>query len=330
MLKAMESARDSIYIEMYIFLADTESTHDFLGTIIRKAKSGVKVVIVADMFGSFALPRKTVDLIRDSGAEFLYFYGVFKHTHRKMVIIDRYIAFLGGVNIEEKIRHWRDLQIRVQGKIILPIVLSFAKMYRDCGGRDEKILSLSSLKPVQKIKSWIVENIPGTNRLYYLNYYYRSKLAAARESIKIVTPYLSPPRWLLSLLSNAVARGVLVEIIIPEDTDIKVLNRVNRVNAARLSDFGVSIYLSRQMNHAKAMVIDGREGIIGSQNLDVLSFGLNMEVGLFFSQKDIVSGLLVLFEKWKAQASLFSRQSASISWGDWALLIFTKIIYPIF
>ena len=330
MLKAMESAKSSIYIEMYIFLADTNSTHDFLGTIIRKAKSGVKVVIIADMFGSFALPRKTVELIREAGAEFLYFYGVFKHTHRKLVIIDRHIAFLGGVNIEEKIRHWRDLQIRVEGKVISPIVLSFARMYRDCGGRDEKILSLSSLKPVQKIKSWIVENIPGTNRLYYLNNYYSSKLAAATESIQIVTPYLSPPRWLLSLLSNAIARGVAVEIIIPEDTDIKFLNRVNRVNAARLFDFGASIYLSREMNHAKAMVIDDREGIIGSQNLDVLSFGLNMEVGLFFSQKNIVLGLSALFGRWKAQATPFSRQSARISWFDWVLLMVTKIIYPIF
>ena len=330
MLKAMESARHSIYIEMYIFLADTDSTHDFLGTIIGKAKAGIKVVVIADVFGSFALPRKTVELIRESGVEFLYFYGLFKHTHRKLVIVDRHIAFLGGVNIEEKIRHWRDLQVRVEGKIILPIIRSFARVYQDCGGKDQNISALSAIKPVQKIKSWIIENIPGTNRLYYLNNYYRSKLAAASQSIKIVTPYLSPPRWLLSLLSNASARGVDIEIIIPADTDIKSLNRINRVNAARLSDFGAKIYLGRQMNHAKAMIIDGQEGIIGSQNLDVLSFGLNMEVGLFFSQKHIIADLSSLFERWKMQAEPFSRSSARVLWFDRILLLVTKIIYPIF
>lgn len=184
--------------------------------------------------------------------------------------------------------------------------------------------------PVKKIKAWIIDNIPGSGRLYYLNSYYKDKIAGARASIQIVTPYLSPPRWLLSSLANAVERGVRVEIILPMNTDVKVINRVNRANAVRLSDIGVAIFLSPTMNHAKVMVIDRQEGVIGSQNLDILSFGLNMELGIFFAQKDLIEKVALLFERWKREASLFSSSSQKLRSGDKFLLLVIKFLYPIF
>lgn len=330
MLGAIRAAQSSIYIEMYIFLDDTKETHDFIGVLKEKAAKGIKVVVVADYFGSFSLQKKTIEELRQTGVEFLYFNGLFKRTHRKLVIVDRKFAFLGGVNIEEKIRNWRDLQIGVRGRIVLPILRSFARIYLDCGGVDENIKQYALSKPVKKLKSWIVENIPGTNRLYYLNSYYREKMGGAKDSIKIVTPYLSPPRWLLSALSNAVERGVRVEIMMPQDTDIKVVNRINMANAARLSDFGVHIYLGRQMNHAKAMIIDRQEGVIGSQNFDILSFGMNMELGIFFTQKDLIDKICSLFEKWKEQAVLFSESKQKTYLFDRILLLAIKFLYPIF
>ncbi|NCA93501.1 phosphatidylserine/phosphatidylglycerophosphate/cardiolipin synthase family protein, partial [bacterium] len=291
-LSAIENAQQSIYIEMYIFLDDTRQTHDFLGKLKEKALAGLKVIVIADAYGSISLKSVSVAELRTAGVEFIFFSRWLKRTHRKLVIIDEKIAFFGGVNIEDKIRHWHDLQIRLRGRVVRPLLRSFAYTYERCGGKDVKVLASSRLPLVKKFKSWVVDTWEIGEKKYSLNNYYRRKLMEAQSSIKIVTPYLLPPRWLLASLDNAVHRGVLVEIIIPQDTDIKFLNKINYVNASRLDQVGVTFYLAPEMNHAKVMIIDDKEALVGSQNLDILSFNFNLELGVFFEQKQAVADLL--------------------------------------
>ena len=140
MFKAISEATESIYLEMYIFLDDTKITHDFLGMLKSKALSGVEVVIIADAYGSRELKSTAIAELKASGIEFIFFSHWLRHTHRKFLIIDHKIAFLGGVNIEEKIRNWRDLQIRLKGKIVKPILKSFAYAYKMSGGKKISIL----------------------------------------------------------------------------------------------------------------------------------------------------------------------------------------------
>lgn len=330
MFKAMAGARKSIYMEMYIFLDDTQTTHDFLDLLKRKAQEGLEVVIIADAYGSRSLHAEAVASLRAAGVEFIYFSHWFKHTHRKILIIDNKVAFIGGVNIKEKIRNWHDLQIRVQGRIVNPLLKSFAYSYKSVGGKKESIIQYSRQPFSKKIKSWVTDNFATTSRMYRLNDYYRRKIASARGSIQIVTPYLLPPRWLLAHLDDACRRGVRVEVIIPNDTDIKALNKVNYLNACRLSDFGVKFYLMPAMNHAKIMLIDRAEGVIGSQNIDVLSFNFNMEAGVFSQQKDFINDLSRIIEKWKKEAVEFSATRRRLRLGDRIMIAFFKIFYPIF
>ena len=84
------------------------------------------------------------------------------------------------------------------------------------------------------------------------------------------------------------------------------------------------------MNHAKIMLIDDEEGVIGSQNMDVLSFNLNMEAGVFFRQKDLVSDLRRIIEHWKNEAIYFNAPLRKIKWFDRVLIMIFKIFYPIF
>lgn len=301
-LRELEKAQTSIYIEMYIFLDDTNETHDFLGTLEKKARAGLRVVVIVDSYGSSNLKAESVDRLKEAGVEFIFFSRWFKRTHRKLIIIDENIAFLGGVNIYQKISNWHDLQIKLKGKVVKPLLRSFAKSYERCGGKNQAIINFSRATLVKKIKAWTLDSLDGTDKQSSFKNYYQKKIANAVTSIDILTPYLLPPRWLLAALDNAVKRGVLVSIIIPENTDVKMLNRINYINACRLASVGVQFYFSKEMNHGKAMIIDNQEAVVGSQNLDVLSFGLNLEIGVFFSQKKEVEKLSIIFKHWREQS----------------------------
>ncbi len=331
MFKAMLKAEKAIYLEMYILSGDTSATHNFFKLLKEKASSGVEVIIIADAHGSSSLKPEIIKGLRDAGAEFIFFSHWLKRTHRKILIIDNRIAFLGGVNIEEKIRNWKDLQIKIEGGAVRFMVKSFANSYRKCGGRRDSVLRFSFIPLSRKLKYWVMDNWTGTNKLYYLNDYYRLKITEAETLVQIVTPYLLPPRWLIAVLDDACRRGVRVEIIIPEDTDIKALNKINYLNCCRLSSLGVKFFMTKTMNHAKLMLIDDIEGLVGSQNMDILSFGWNFEVGIFSRQKNLVADLKKIIETWKGEADQFDPDyRQKISLGDKLLIRFFKFFYPIF
>ncbi|MGE5425648.1 MAG: phospholipase D-like domain-containing protein [Bacillota bacterium] len=325
--KAIDSAKSSVFIEMYIFLGDTGATHDFLGKLAEKARSGVKVIVIADAYGSLQLKSSAVTALKEAGAEFRYFSHWLKRLHRKLVIVDEETAFLGGVNIEDKIRYWNDLQVRLSGPVIRPLLRSFANTYVRCGGKDSEVLKYRRDRFIRKIKSWILDDWQSE---YNIKRYYLDKINQSLERIRIVTPYLLPPRRLMVALDEAVRRGVSVEIIIPEDTDIKSLNRLNLVNACRLAACGVNFYYTQKMNHAKVMEIDGREALVGSQNLDFLSFGPNLELGVFLKQKEAVASVGKIIDRWQGEA--YSPDLSPRSVGLWTrvLMYLYRIFFPFF
>ncbi|MCF7860353.1 phosphatidylserine/phosphatidylglycerophosphate/cardiolipin synthase family protein [Patescibacteria group bacterium] len=329
-MTAIKQAQTAIYIEMYIFLGDTRQTHDFLGQLKVKALAGLEVVMVLDAYGSSELKTSSIQDLRAAGVELLFFSRWLRRTHRKLVIIDDKIAFIGGVNIENKIRNWQDLHLRLGGKIVKPLLRSFAYTYQQCGGKKNHILKQSRLPLVKKIKSWVIDTWEIGEKKYRLNNYYREKLSEAKTSIKIVTPYLLPPRWLMLALDEAVQRGVKVEIIIPEDTDIKSLNRINYFNACRLALVGIEFYFMPHMNHAKVMLIDEKEALVGSQNLDVLSFGFNAEIGVFFQQKHAIASLIKIIDKWQQQAQRPDLSLKGLSFFQRILMSVYKIFLSFF
>lgn len=329
-LKNLAKAQESIYLEMYIFLGDTSQSHNFLGVLEERARAGVKVALVLDAYGSRELKRENAEALRQAGVELLFFSQWIRRTHRKLVIIDRKLAFLGGVNIEEKTRLWQDLQVKLSGRIVTPLVHSFAYAYQRAGGKDKKILACSRRPLRKKLKSWALYNFGFGEKRYRLNNYYQRKISEAQESIKIVTPYLLPPRWLMASLDEAIHRGVKVEIVIPEHTDIKSLDQINYINACRLHDIGVEFFFLPSMNHAKAMLIDGNEAVVGSQNLDILSFNFNSELGVFFQQKEAVSSLAKIINRWQAQSHRPHLDLTHLNWRKKVMILLLRLFFPIF
>jgi cardiolipin synthase A/B len=329
-LKAIDKAEKSIFIEMYIFLDDTSQTHDFLGKLKAKALAGVQVVIIADAYGSISLKSTSVNELRQAGIEFIFFSRWLRRTHRKLIIIDEKIAFLGGVNIYKKIRNWHDLQIRLSGTVVKPFLRSFARTYQKCGGKQEEVLNYSEIPLVKKIKAWALDSWETEDAQYIFRNYYQKKITEAKSTVEIVTPYLLPPRWLLAALDNAVKREVDVSIIIPADTDVKLLNRINYINASRLASVGVNFYFTKDMNHAKGMIIDKQEAVVGSQNLDLFSFGLNLEIGVFFSQKEAVDSLVAIFNRWRKEASRPDLSFKNLNFLDRILIFIVRHFFPFF
>lgn len=301
MLTAISLAQKSIFLEMYIFEEDTEG-YDFISELERKAKSGVKVVLILDALGSYDLKSASVDRLRIAGVEVLFYSHFWKHTHRKILIIDEFTVFVGGVNIGKNFAPWRDLQMRLSGKNFANTALfSFRRVYMSLSGKDPVLLSRELPHPLERAKHWFIEHGTQTKK-HTLRQYYETHIGRAEKSIILVTPYFIPRRWMIALLHSALLRGVEVQIIVPERTDHAIVDRINYRFLSMFGRLGANCLVTPHMNHAKAMLIDDNEAIVGSHNLDALSFEHNIESGVFFNNIHMVKQLGAIIAKWKKGA----------------------------
>jgi cardiolipin synthase len=329
MFQAILSARRSIYLEMYIF-SDDMVQYDFLNLLKEKAAQGLHIHILLDSLGSSDLGKEAVAELRKSGAEVLFHSYYLFHNHRKILVVDEKSAFIGGVNISQRFRFWNDLVVEVRGKkLVKHIIRSFAKAYVESKGKDKGILSKNKPIVLDKTRTWLIEHFPA-RRKSTLKKIYKENLNAAKEYIILVTPYFAPKRFMIKALRRAVKRGVRVDVLVPQKTDIFFIDRVNYFYMFRLAKYGVNFYLEPIMNHAKVMLIDSKEGIVGSQNLDFISFDLNNEIGVFFKDEDIVKRLSEILDSWKKNAFLFNRNTYKPTRFDYVLSPLIRIFAKIF
>lgn len=319
MFEAISNAKKSIYLEMYIFSDNTEN-YDFFNVLEQKARNGLKVKIIIDASGSAKLNKQTIKKIKDAGAELLFFNRWFHRSHRKILIVDENIAFWGGVNIHKYFQKWDDLQVRIKSRFVKNIVRSFARSYQISGGKDPAVLSCAKKNIKGKTGLWLIEHWHLSNT--YLKKYYVGKIENARKNIVIFTPYFIPRPWLIKALKRAIERGVEVQIIIPRLADnlsSPAINRLNYLCISKVCLLGIKFYLLPKMNHAKAMLIDEKEGMVGSQNMDFLSYGHNAEMGVFFQNPKMVSDLKKIFDEWKKQSTRFNYFEFTPKWYDFFL-----------
>ena len=303
MFEAIKNARESVYLETYIFLDDLHNLN-FLRLLQDKAREGVRVRIVLDAFGSLGLPKKSVAELRSAGAEVFFYSHILHRIHRKILLVDERLAFIGGVNFHRAALKWSDLTLGIRGALVVSILRSFAKVYSECGGRDPRILVHHKKLLLDKTRTWIVEHFPG-KKSASLKKIYKQALSRAEREVILVTPYLMPRRWFVRALHQAVLRGVRVEILMPKVSNHLLGDTVGYFFAHQLSLLGIHFYLEPGMNHAKGMLIDGREGLVGSNNLDFFSFDLNAEVCVFLKEPKAVRELAQIIAKWKSGAKLF-------------------------
>lgn len=328
MIDEIDRAKKSIFIEMYIFLDDTQESHDFFGKLIEKSKNGINIIIVADAYGSSNLKGKKTIELKNAGIEIIFFSHWLRHIHRKILVIDNKIAFIGGVNIGKKFKSWNDLQLKITGKIVKTFLRSFAYTYEISGGKKEEILKLRNNKISTKLKFWLMEHWPSKN-VYVMKNHYIEKIKSAEKKITIITPYFTPPRWMKSILDDAIRRNVEIEIIIPKKVDIFLMNKVNFCYIYDLYSIGIKFYLHSEMNHSKLLLIDNEDATLGSQNIDLASFRYNNEVGISFKEKSIIKELNTIITLWKKNSTMFKPKKYKMNILDYLIFALMKILRPI-
>lgn len=329
MFETISNAKNSIYLEMYIFENDLKE-FDFVEVLKTKARQQLKVKVILDSFGSIGLDNKQISELRQAGVEVLLLSYLLHRTHRKLLIVDDSIAFIGGVNLHQKASLWNDLMLKLKGQIVKNLLRSFVKSYINAKGSDTEFINEKNKQGISRnLKAWVVDHTP-IKRKFYLKKLYKENLNSAKDKIVFVTPYFMLNRWLQASLHQALLRGVRVEILVPKNTDSYIIDRVNYFYIYKLSRLGVIFYMESKMNHAKAMVIDDDKCMVGSQNLDLLSLNLNSEIGVFFKDKNITSKLLDIIGRWKDNSSIFNHDTYKPKWFDYIISPIIKLFSKIF
>ena len=304
MLLDCKNAKTSIDLEMYIF-SDDESTDPFIEVFCSKAKSGVHVSLLLDYWGS----RDFKDSMREqklisSGVsifyhnpipywrlnKFLKFFS--RRDHRKIILIDKTIAHIGGVNIRSDMSLWKDVNIRLIGPVVGQVEDYFRRSYESVK-KTKRVTGYSRYDFVDDFK--IIGSAPKIRQRYFLRNLVR-QFKQARSRIYIQTPYLVPPPSIIRSLSKAARGGIDVKIMVPRNSDSAFLDKASRVYFTHFLKAGINIYEYLDgMLHSKVCIIDDNWASIGSSNFDNLSLFDDYEANIASTNSTFVSDLAKLY-----------------------------------
>lgn len=287
MLSDLEAATRSIRLESYIFASDGIGEAFFVA--LRAARQrGVSVVLRADHAGSFFTLAKThMQRLRAHGIDFRWSRRwslssplVFnRRNHRKLLVIDDQIAYLGGFNIHapSSLRlsgasRWRDTHLRFVGPLAVVAAEIFDACREDSHERDRvpRAVGMTQLIP---------NGSPRCRHVWRCELH--DALEEARTRIWVTTPYFVPDRRLQGQLCNAAIGGIDVRLLVPGKSDVPLAQWAARAAYARLLACGVRIYeYMPRVLHAKTMQVDDRWAAIGTANMDYRSLFVNDEINL--------------------------------------------------
>lgn len=309
MFEAIRQARSSIHLEYFNFRSDSIASALF-DLLRQKAAEGVEVRALFDGFGNSSnnrpLRRKRLERLRAAGIQiyefdpirFPWINHVFTRDHRKIVVIDGQIAYTGGMNVADyyikgtkRVGSWRDMHCRIEGGAVSQLQMIFIRMWQRVTGQDiwnQKYFrawekgGFSGLRPDTTATAGrkmvgIINREPHTSndimRVFYLN-----AINSARDSIKLINPYLTLSGQLKKALRRAAERGVKVEIMVSAHSDIPLTPDCVFYNVHQLMKHGVRVWLYQPgFHHSKIMMVDGRFCTVGSTNLNARSLRFDYE-----------------------------------------------------
>lgn len=310
MMEDLEKAQSYIIFQVYIFRADPTGMK-FADLLIRKARSGVRVSFLNDEIGA-NIPTKLIKQFEEAGVQTGSFndYGskgrgrmqINFRNHRKIIVIDGKVSYLGGHNIGDEYLGltktwgpWRDTHVRLEGPSVIAAQLASAKDWFCCTetslNADWKVhlpkgnadVMAFHTGPVDDKHSCLLAHVALIN--------------SAKERLWIANPYFVPPESLLNALFLASLRGVDVRIIIPSYSDSRSVMLAMEVYKEPLLDHGVKVYVYEAgFLHQKTMVIDDTFGCVGSANFDCRSMFINFEISVFCTDKEFIHSMEGMFE----------------------------------
>lgn len=309
MLADIAAAQSTLRMESYIFAADRIGTR-FIDALIDRARAGVSVRLHVDAMGSLIeLDAASETRLIEGGVRVRHWHRwrwqrpwrIQRRNHRKLLVIDAQVAYLGGFNIEEKCARsvvgedcWRDTHVRMSGAIASQAADAFdiasqAADAFDAGARH------AVYRPQARDGATLIPNRGLRGRLL-LHRLLRRRFGDARERILLTTPYFVPDSLTQRALLRAARRGVRVSVLVPAKADWRVVQWAGRAAYARLLAAGVEIWeYQPRMLHAKTIVIDGNWSTVGTANLDYRSLFINDELNAVFETRAMADALAAQF-----------------------------------
>lgn len=324
MFESIDRAKSCIALEMYI-IADDGTGREFRDRLIQSARRGVNVMVLVDAWGCWELPNAFWNGLRTAGGMIRWFHPISKglfpfRNHRKMLLIDDRIAYIGGMNIADEYypgakgqEPWRDNVLEISGPDVARLRRSFSRMWEKADVplrrfslrrkparimpsiQAGKILFLESgpedpMRPVRRIYGLLIHN--------------------AARSIDLAMGYFYPHGRIMRALKRAVRRGVRVRLLFPQKTDVPAARWAARGLYGRLLRSGIEVWeYQAAMMHAKLAIAD-HTVIAGSANLDIRSGMINYELVAVVNDEALAAGARIDFDE-------DIRQSVRIELEEW-------------
>lgn len=298
MLEAIDGAEHSIYLETFILKSDIIGQR-FKRHLIKKAQEGVKVYLAFDGFGSLLMPlgfrrwpKEVTVTVYGPLHSYLSFLWPGTHTrfHRKILVVDDEIAYLGGMNIgREYATTWRDTHCRVEGSEAQEVALAFAELWnKHHPFRTHLHLHLPyKADSGENQKMYVRESRPsGIFGQITIRDTYVDAFRKAQDHVMLTNPYFLPDAEMMKALREAIERKVQVNLLVPEKSNHVIVDILARPVYQQLIEAGACIWLYQHtVIHSKTATIDAKWSTIGSANLDGRS-KINHEINLFVRDRD--------------------------------------------
>ncbi len=344
-LAAIRAAQHSVHLEAYIFYAG-RAADAFLAALCERARAGVTVRVLIDAIGSFRTRRSHFAALIAAGGRVHRYHPLHWHmlrrwnsrTHRNLLLLDGQVAFIGGAGIADHWTRadpppWRDCVVRVTGPIVCGLQGVFVENWLECAGEmlvgPESFPSANAVaEPEELARGIAVGSTPTAGRSTRTRMLVQFLLATARDSIDLCSPYFVPDLGIRRELLAACERGVRVRILTGGPYgDHGFVRRAGRRRYGSLLEAGVEIWeYASHMLHAKVLVVDERWSLVGSNNIDPRSFGLNDEVNLLVLSGDLGAQLQAAFEDDLSRSEALSLVSwRRRSWGERVLSTFGRV-----
>lgn len=329
LFKAIREAKSTIHMEYFNFRDDSIANMMF-DSLALKVKQGVKVRLLYDSFGNSSndqpIKKKRLSEIRATGIEiyefdpivFPWVNHIIPRDHRKIVVIDGKSAYSGGMNVADyyikgkpEFGSWHDVHYRIEGDAVGDYQAIFIRAWKKTTGQDIcgielypgesfpenalKNLEKDSTITSHKKKVAIINREPHTSpkiiRKTFLNC-----IDNAQEKIMLINPYFTLSNSIVRAIKRAIKRGVEVQIMVSEKSDIPITPRIVDFQAHRLAKAGAKVfYYQDGFHHSKIMMVDGEWSYVGSANLDSRSLRCDYEVNALINDPYSTQQLESLF-----------------------------------
>lgn len=346
MFKAIRQARETVHLEYFNFRND--SIADLLFEILaEKVRQGVTVRALFDGFGNSSnnqpLKKHHIKRLRAQGIQiyeykplkFPWLHAIFNRDHRKIVIIDGKIAYTGGMNVAdyyikgtEVVGSWRDMHCRIEGDEVNTLQRIFRRMWKRVTGEEINGPDLyrgystpayfHGLKPDTTATAGhktvgIINREPHVTRKI-IRQFYLDAINDAKDSIKLVNPYMTLSHPLKKALRNALKRGVKVEIMVSKRSDIPLTPDCMFYNVHRLMKRGARVWIYEPgFHHTKIIMVDGQFCTVGSANLNARSLRWDYEENAVIVDPYTTRQLNDMFERDKKDSFFLTEET----WDAW-------------